>query len=176
MAFRVAFAVNETVARPQAVSADAFRDTMRELASGVALVTSASEGKRAGCAVTSLTSLSLAPPSLLVCLNRDSSTLRAIRASGVFAVSILGIGHEPLARRFSEPGLSGADRFAEGEWRKLHTGAPVLSDALAAIDCRLDRIVEHATHAIVIGAAAALAKGGQAGLLLHWRSRFEAVT
>ena len=176
MAFRVAFAMADTVARPPAISADAFKEAMRELASGVALVTSASDGKRAGCAVTSLTSLSLTPPSLLVCLNRESSTLRAIRASGVFAVSILGIGHEPLARRFSEAGLSGPERFAEGEWRKLQTGAPVLSDALAAIDCRLDRIVEHATHAIVIGAAAAVAKGGQSGLLLHWRSRFEAVT
>jgi flavin reductase (DIM6/NTAB) family NADH-FMN oxidoreductase RutF len=176
MGFRIAFAVADAGARPHAVSANAFRETMRELASGVALVTSATDGKRAGCAVTSLTSLSLAPPSLLVCLNRDSSTLRAIRASGVFAVSMLGVGHEPLARRFSDPGLSGAERFAEGEWLKLETGAPVLSDALAAVDCRLDRIVEHATHAIVIGAAAALAKGGQSGVLLHWRSRFEAMT
>jgi flavin reductase len=153
-----------------AASPEAFREVMRELASGVALATSAHEGRRLGCAVTSLTSLSLAPASLLVCLRCESSTLRCIRASGVFAVNILSQRHEALARRFS---AAGDERFAEGEWGALATGAPVLRDALAVVDCRLERVVEHATHAILIGAAVAVAGGGDGGALLHWRSRFE---
>ena len=153
--------------------AEAFRDAMRELASGVAIVTTSHRGQRAGCVVSSLTSLSLSPPTLLICLNRDSTTLGRLRASGVFVVNILGAQHESLARRFSDARLRGADRFADTEWRPMETGAPALLDALAAIDCRLERIVEHATHAIVIGAAVAVCKTGEAPALLHWRSRFE---
>jgi flavin reductase (DIM6/NTAB) family NADH-FMN oxidoreductase RutF len=164
-----ALKVADPAVQLDAVSPEAFREAMRELASGVALATAVFEGRRAGCAVTSLTSLSLAPASLLVCLRCESSTLRAIRNSGAFAVNILADRHEPLARRFA---AAGDERFALGDWGALATGAPVLRDALAAIDCRLERVVEHATHAILIGAAVAVAGGG-GGALLHWRSRFE---
>ena len=169
MAYALKFA---GAARPrEAVAPEAFREAMRELASGVALATSAFEGRRAGCAVTSLTSLSLTPASLLVCLHRDSSTLRCIRASGAFAVSILADTHEPLSQRFAA--ASAGERFAQGDWGALTTGSPVLRDALAAVDCRLERVVEHATHAILIGAAVAVSSGGAGAALLHWRSRFE---
>lgn len=154
------------------VAPDAFRDIMRELASGVALVTSVFERRRAGCAVTSFASLSLSPASLLVCLNADSSTLRCIRASGVFAVNILGSRHEALAKRFAS---ATQERFALGDWERMETGAPALADALAIIDCRLERVIEHATHAILIGAAVAVARGETGPALVHWRSRFEAL-
>jgi flavin reductase (DIM6/NTAB) family NADH-FMN oxidoreductase RutF len=156
-------------------AADGFRDAMRELAAGVALVTTGVADRRAGCAATSVTSLSLDPPTLLVCLNRDASTLRQIRANGAFAVNILGARHEALARRFASADIRGVERFDAGEWLALATGAPALADALAVIDCRVERIVEHATHAIVIGGAAGLMKAGEAPALLHWRSRFESL-
>jgi flavin reductase (DIM6/NTAB) family NADH-FMN oxidoreductase RutF len=170
-----ALAVADFRPRSDAVSPHAFREVMRELASGVALVTSAFERQRAGCAVSSFASLSLSPASLLVCLNGDSSTLRCIRASGIYAVNILGGEHVALARRFSDPQVRGSERFAEGEWGALETGAPVLSDALAVVECRLERVVEHATHAILIGAAVAVRKGQGDAALVHWRSRFEAL-
>lgn len=160
---------------PAGVSPPAFREVMRELASGVALVTSAFERRRAGCAVSSFASLSLSPASLLVCLNGNSSTLRCVRASGVFAVNILAGAHMPLARRFSDPQVRGPERFAEGDWGASETGAPILSDALAAIECHLERVVEHATHVILIGAAVAVYKGQGDAALVHWRSRFEAL-
>jgi flavin reductase len=175
MAFSDALSFADAGARPDVVSADAFRETMRELAAGVTLVTSVFEGARAGCVVSSLASLSLTPPSLLVCLNGDSSTLRCIRASGVFAVNMLKPSHTSLVRRFSGIGIRGPERFAGGEWRRLATGAPTLIDALAVVDCRLERIVEYATHTILIGAAAAVAKSDEGGALLHWRSQFETI-
>jgi flavin reductase (DIM6/NTAB) family NADH-FMN oxidoreductase RutF len=159
--------------RREMASAEAFRDAMRELASGVALVTTERDGRRSGCVVTSITSLSLTPPTLLVCLNRDSSTLDAIRAVGAFAVSILSGGQEALAMRFASSRVRGEDRFEGAAWRKLSTGAPTLADALAVFDCRLVRVVEHATHAILIGEAVEVGKSGEAPALLHWRSRFE---
>ena len=160
------------VAETPAVSAETFRDAMRELASGVALATTIHEGVRAGCVVSSFVSLSLTPPSLLVCLNENSSTWRAIESSGVFALNILAGGQEALARRFSDPALPGAARFEAGEWAALATGAPVLADALASIDCRVERVVPYATHVIVIGAALGVARGPQSDALVHRHGRF----
>ena len=176
MVYAEALAADDFSARSVSVAPGAFREAMRELASGVALVTTAFERGRAGCAVTSFASLSLSPASLLVCLNGDSFTLRCIRASGAFAVNILSAEQEMLARRFASPQVRGAERFAQGDWGALETGAPTLADALAVVDCRLARIVEHATHAMVIGEAVAVAKGSAGAALVHWRSQFEALS
>jgi flavin reductase (DIM6/NTAB) family NADH-FMN oxidoreductase RutF len=168
-------AIAEFESRPDSAVAAEFRDVMRELAGGVVLVTSIFERRRSGCAVSSVASLSLEPASLLVCLNSGSDTLRCLRGSGAFAVNILASRHQALAQRFAARNVRGAERFAEGDWRVSRTGAPQLRDALAVVDCRVERIVEHATHAIVIGACVGLAKGEPAPALVHWRSRFAAL-
>jgi len=175
MATSKVLAIADFESQPDEIAADDFRDVMRELASGVALVTTAFDRKRTGCAVSSIVSLSLEPATLLVCLNGGSATLGCLRASGVFAVNILANRHQALAQRFATKSVRGAERFTEGDWGVLETGAPHLRDALAVIDCRLERVVEHATHAIVIGACVALAKGQPAPALVHWRSRFESL-
>ena len=64
-----------------------------------------------------------------------------------------------LAQRFASASMRGEDRFAEGDWDSSATGSPRLRDALAVVDCRLERTIEHSTHAIVIGACVAAAKG-----------------
>jgi len=153
-----------------------FRLAMREFASGVAIVTCGEGETRAGCTATAVTSLSLQPPSILVCLDRSTSTLSALREVGAFVVNFLGGQHEVLAGRFAgRGGVKGAARFDEGEWSKLVTGAPVLVDALASIDCRVEEIVDRHSHAIIIGAVQAVrhAQGGPA--LVHWRSKFESL-
>src|SRR5271165_645515 len=158
---------------PDAKSAN-FRLAMREFASGVAIVTCANGKERAGCTATALASLSLAPPSLVVCLERSSSTLANLTKAGAFAVNILAAQHGPLAARFSgRDGVHGEARFEEGDWLPLVTGAPALADALASIDCRVEEILERHTHAIVIGAVQAVRLGGKTSGLLHWRSRFD---
>jgi len=109
---------------PDAKSAN-FRLAMREFASGVAIVTCASGKERAGCTATALTSLSLSPPSLVICLERSSSTLAVLTQAGAFAVNILAAQHEALASRFAgRNGVEGEARFEEGDWFPLMTGAP----------------------------------------------------
>ena len=158
---------------PDAKSAN-FRLAMREFASGVAIVTCANGKERAGCTATALTSFSLSPPSLVVCLERSSLTLSALRQAGAFAVNILAAQHGALAARFAgRDGVEGEARFEEGDWFSLKTGAPVLADALASLDCRVEEIFERHTHAIVIGAVQAVRVGSERSGLLHWRSRFE---
>jgi flavin reductase (DIM6/NTAB) family NADH-FMN oxidoreductase RutF len=152
----------------------AFRLAMREFASGVALITAAGGVERSGCTATSLCSLSLEPPSLIVCIERGSATLAVIRASNAFGVSIAGSGHEALVNRFAgRTGLKGAARFPGADWMTLVTGAPLLSDALAALDCVVEEVLERHTHAIVIGRVVAVRRAADASTLLHWRGRFQ---
>ncbi len=161
-------------AAPADAEAAAFRFAMREFASGVAIVTCGAGESRAGCTVTALASLSLSPPSLVVCISRAAATLARLRECRAFAVSVLGAEHRSLAERFAgRGGVGGAARFSRGDWVTLVTGAPVLSDALAGIDCRVEDILDRHSHAIVIGAAVAVRRGGDGPALAHWRSRFE---
>lgn len=151
----------------------AYRHAMREFGAGVAIVACGAEDARAGCTVTALTSLSLTPPTLLVCLNRDASTLTRLREAGAFSVSLLADRHRALADRFADRAARGTARFASGDWAPLVTGAPLLADALAGIDCRVEEILDRHTHAIVIGAVAGVQRGGSGAALVHWRSRYE---
>jgi flavin reductase (DIM6/NTAB) family NADH-FMN oxidoreductase RutF len=98
-----------------------------------------------------------------------------LRAETTFAVSFLGDDKADLAGRFAgRGGLRGAERFAGEEWTTLSTGAPMLQNAVAVIDCEVDEIVERHTHAIIIGrVVSARAQGGEP--LLHWRGKSAAL-
>jgi flavin reductase (DIM6/NTAB) family NADH-FMN oxidoreductase RutF len=150
-----------------------FRLAMRELASGVSVITCGAGDARNGCTATSVVSLSLSPPTLLVCLGLQTSTLASIRRAGTFCVNILAAEHQDLAERFAgRGGYQGPGRFGLGDWVPLVTGAPALTDGLAAIDCRIEEILERHTHAILIGAVEAVRIPGADEALVHWRSRF----
>lgn len=155
---------------------EAFRRAMRELAGGVSVVTTGIGQHRTGCTVTSFCSLSMDPPSVLICLNQASSTLRAMRANGVFGVSQLGASHQAVARAFSDSKLYGAARFAFGEWEDLITGSPLLSNALAVTDCELEDVIERHTHSIVVGRVVAVKNYDQEAALVYWRGRFETLS
>jgi flavin reductase (DIM6/NTAB) family NADH-FMN oxidoreductase RutF len=151
--------------------AEAYRHAMREFSSGIAIVAAGQGEKRNGCTATSLCSLSLDPPSLIVCLARTSGTLATIQTEGVFGVSLLAGDQADLADCFAgRGGLRGVARFAGAQWTSLATGAPLCADAIALIDCEVEETIERHTHAIVIGrVVAARAHGGHA--LVHWRGR-----
>jgi flavin reductase (DIM6/NTAB) family NADH-FMN oxidoreductase RutF len=151
-----------------------FRKAMRELAAGVSVITCGEGDGRNGCTATSVVSLSLSPPTLLVCLNLQTSTLASIRRTGSFCVNLLAAEHKDIAERFAGVGgFQGPGRFGIGDWAPLVTGAPVLADGLAAFDCRVEEIIERHTHAILIGAVEAVRVPGADEALIHWRSRFE---
>jgi flavin reductase (DIM6/NTAB) family NADH-FMN oxidoreductase RutF len=160
-----------------ASSSDAFRDAMRQLASGVSIVTSGNDGEWAGITATSVTSLSLEPPTLLVCVNRTSSLVPVLQRHRQFGVSFLSANQQAIADRFAgRGGFTGMERFAVGRWSTRITGAPVLDDALATIDCELEEIMERHSHLIVIGRVLATGTSDLSDPLLHWRSDFTRVT
>jgi flavin reductase (DIM6/NTAB) family NADH-FMN oxidoreductase RutF len=153
--------------------ADLFRSAMRNLAGGVSVVTAGCGEARSGLTATSVSSLSLEPPSLLVCIRRASATLSAIAAHRAFAVNVLSADRRDLAERFAgQTGLSGADRFGEDDWVSLATGAPLLADALAAVDCAVERMIEWGSHMILIGRVRAIRLGDGPGPLVYWRGSY----
>jgi 3-hydroxy-9,10-secoandrosta-1,3,5(10)-triene-9,17-dione monooxygenase reductase component len=128
--------------------ARAFRDALGRFPTGVAFVTALADGGPAGLIVSSLTSVSLEPPLLSFCPARRSLTWSRMRRSRRFGVNVLGRGHERFARSASPPG---ADRFAGVDWELGPGGVPLITGALAALEC--DIVAEHPAgdHWIVVG-------------------------
>lgn len=117
------------------------RRTMGRFLTGVAVVTTVDEsGGQHGMTISSLQSISLEPPILMIALNFGTRTGQALHESGRFAVSILGSKQEAIARRFA---VRGGERFDGGEFDHAPSGIPVVRGALAQADCTV-----HAHHAI----------------------------
>lgn len=132
-----------------------FRSGMRALASGVTLVTTAYGGVRRGLTASAVCSLSVAPPMLLVCVNKSALAHDLITSANAFCVNILALRHGELARAFADQAAV-ERRFDQGNWTEGRGGVPVLEDALASFECKLDLAVEKSTHTIFIGAVEAV--------------------
>jgi flavin reductase (DIM6/NTAB) family NADH-FMN oxidoreductase RutF len=139
-------------------SSDDFKQAMRHLAGGVAVIATDHDGTRAGLVATAVCSVSADPPTILVCINSGAGAHDTIRASGRFSVNLLARSQEPIARRFSgETGIRGEQRFTEDRWIPLVSGAPVLAGALVSLDCCVTEIVKMATHSVFFGAVVGIA-------------------
>jgi flavin reductase (DIM6/NTAB) family NADH-FMN oxidoreductase RutF len=135
----------------QPVDPEAYKRGMRQLAASVTIVTTAHEGQRRGLTATAVCSLSAAPPTLLVCINRLVSAHDLIVGSGCFCVNVLAEEHSALSRRFAGA-ESGEARFSSGgTWAPMTTGAPALGEAMASFDCALMHRIEVETHSVFIG-------------------------
>lgn len=132
-----------------------FRQAMRRLAGGVALVSTVHEGVRHGMTVTAVSSLTMDPPALVVSVNRHASAFQALVSSGRFCVNLLTQSHTGLAGAFARK-PDGDARFANGSWRTGASGLPMLDGAVASIVCRVHDTVEFGTHALLIGRVEAL--------------------
>lgn len=119
------------------VDAQCFRDAMARLGAAVTVVTTDGSAGRYGLTVSAVCSVTDAPPSLLVCVNRQSRSHAKLTENGVLCVNVLASAQQDLCGRFAGKALADEDRFAAAEWSTLRTGSPVLAGALAAFDCRI---------------------------------------
>lgn len=135
------------------MTSDLFVAGMRRVAGAVSVITTMDgDGERRGLTATAVCSLSANPPSLVACVNRKTWVAQFVPDSGIFAVNVLSHAQEAIARTFAgQTELAAGERFSVGEWERRLTGAPVVRGAVAAFECRLERIVEHTTHVILIG-------------------------
>ncbi len=150
---------------------EAFRDAMARFASGVTIVTTvAPDGSPRGYTASAFTSLSVDPPMVLSCLAEEAECHEVFVAAETFAVSILGPQHEDLAMRFA---TRGADKFGGGEFSDGSLGLPVLSNAIATVECRLEGLFPGGDHTILTGLVEHCTVGGGPALVYFMREFFE---
>lgn len=158
------------------VSSADFRGAMRHLTGGVSVITAGRGRDITGMTVTSVTSLSVDPPTLIVSINRDASSFPLIRRHGAFGVNILAADQLDVAERFAgKGGLKGADRFAGSQWVMAVSGVPLLVGALSAVDCEVEEIVERHSHGIVIGRVRDIKNSLRTAALAYWHGQYVAV-
>jgi flavin reductase (DIM6/NTAB) family NADH-FMN oxidoreductase RutF len=158
------------------VSSGDFRGAMRQLTGGVSVITAGRGRDISGMTVTSVSSLSVEPATLIVSINREASSWPLVKRYGFFGVNILTSDQIDIAERFTgKGGLKGADRFAGTEWTTRASGVPLLAGALAAIDCEVEDIVERHSHAIVIGRVLDLQLSPRTAALAYWQGQYVAI-
>jgi flavin reductase ActVB len=158
-----------------AVSKDLFRRLVGSFAAGVTIVTTRdAAGTPWGFTASSFSSVSLAPPLVLVCLAKDADCYAAFAATDSMAIHVLTPAQRELAMRFAS---KGADKFAGLTIETgAHTTAPILGEVHAAIECRMHARHDAGDHTILIGEVLGGAHANVRPLLYYGRSfgRFEA--
>ncbi len=168
-----AVSVDELLAhrRSAALFGGTMREAMGHFATGVSVVTARDgSGETVGTTVNAVSSVSLQPPLLLVCLARDSHTLAAIRESSRFAINVLADHQRDHSNRFAAKGAEA--RAGEIPFTEHPTGVPHLPGSLATISCRLDAIHVAGDHEIVIGEALSISTDAEASPLLFYRGSY----
>jgi flavin reductase ActVB len=128
---------------------DDFRAAMSMWPSGVTITTTVDDdGLRWGFTASAFSALSLQPPLILVCLNAAAKCHVTFVRAKSFAVNLLSTRHEQLALRFA---TSGSDKFKGTNFKPGHAGSPVLTDAVASLECVMDATVRAGDHTILIG-------------------------
>jgi flavin reductase (DIM6/NTAB) family NADH-FMN oxidoreductase RutF len=150
------------------VTSEDFRDTLRLFPAGVTIVTIRAGEERHGLTVSAFASVSPEPPLIAVIIDRRHKAHEMLERPGAtFAVNILGEDQIELSNRFAW--VKDEDRFAEGDWGTAVTGAPVLRDALAWLDCTQHSKAAAGTHTLYIGEVQATAQPrGTADPLVYW--------
>jgi flavin reductase (DIM6/NTAB) family NADH-FMN oxidoreductase RutF len=165
-----------TIEIDREVSSHDFRSAMRRLAGGVSVITAGQGNDITGMTVTSVSSLSVDPPTLIVSINRESSSWPLLKRHGFFGVNILTADQLDIAERFSgKDGLKGAARFAGTQWITRVSGVPLLAGALSAIECEVEDIVARHSHAIVIGRVLDIQLSARSAALAYWQGQYVAI-
>lgn len=161
------------VPEPSEEDVASFRTAMRHLAGAVAVVTTGTGEARTGFTATSVSSFSMDPPTLIVCLNRAASSWPVVQQHGGFCVNLLAHDQSHIADRFAgRGGVRGARRYEGASWQKQPSGALGLVGALVNIDCTLDDAIERHTHAILLGRVNAVTARSDAEPLLYWHGAY----
>jgi flavin reductase (DIM6/NTAB) family NADH-FMN oxidoreductase RutF len=158
------------------LGADDFRRVMSHFATGVTIITAwDAAGRPTGLTASSFTSVSLNPPLILVCVSQKAQSYPAIKAAGRFAVNILSRGQETVSRRFATaPSASGDEKFAGLDYRPGALGLPILTDALAELECTVVHAYPGGDHTIFVAQVEAADCRGDAGKepLLYFRGKY----
>lgn len=152
----------------------ALRAAMANFATGVCVVTAIQDGVPHAMTANSFTAISLDPPLVMISVRRVGRFHPVLMSSGEWAVSILSVGQEEIARHFARSGRDLASQFSGVDLTTApHSGAPLINGAMAWLDCTTETTIEAGDHTMVLGAVTAAHRaGGDAEPLLYFRGGF----
>lgn len=149
-----------------------FRLAVRQLAAGISIVTAGDDKERGGFTATSVISLSVDPPRLLVSVDNRSKTWPLLQSNKGFSVNLLAHDQAHLAEVFAgRTQAHGSDRFAGAAWRRYPGAGFALEGAIASVHCVLEEAIERHGHVLVIGRVLA-STTAPAPALIHWDRSF----
>lgn len=135
----------------QPADAQTYRQGMRHVAGATCIITAQHAGQRGGLTATSVTSVAIEPPELLVCVNLGTSAWPLIEKSGRFGVNVLTLKQQQAALQFAGVGhLNGDERYSNASWSE-HNGIWLLDEAPAVFACEVSEIIIRHSHALVLG-------------------------
>ena len=155
----------------------AFRNAMAQMSAAVSVVTSDGEAGRCGITATAVCSVTDAPPTVLVCVNRGSAMNAVFKANGWLCINILASEQEETARHFA--GMTGVamdERFALAGWTTSSAGLPVLEGALANLQGRLVEVQEVGTHSVLLVALDEIRVREEGDSLVYFSRAFRRVS
>jgi len=152
------------------IAAAEFRRVLSQFASGVTIVTTCDGDKRpTGLTASAFTSVSLEPPLVLVCIDHKSQSHGPLVEGGCFAVNILSVDQQALSRKFATTRL---DKFDGVEFRLSELGLPIISAAIAHLECVTVSTHVAGDHTILVGRVEE-ATAGVGEPLLYFRGQYD---
>lgn len=134
-----------------------FRAALGSWTTGVSVMTAVADGAPHGMTANSVTSVSLDPLLVLVCVGRATVMAQVIERAGAFALSFLAEDQAPLSLAFADPDRpAGAAQFEDVETVEVVTGAPVVVGASGFVDCEVTRVLDGGDHLVVLGSVVAV--------------------
>lgn len=155
------------------IDKDLFRQVLSHFAAGVTVVTTVDREQRPhGLTATAFTSVSLEPPLVLVCVDKQAETYPEFEPAGVFAVNFLSLEQRDISQRFAK---HGGDKFSGLTWRPGVLGTPILDGTIGHVECRIRDWYDGGDHTIMVGEIeSADALDGEP--LLHFRHAYRRVS
>ena len=155
------------------IDQNAFKEALRGWASGVTVVTSRAGDKMHGMTVSAFSSVSADPPLVLVCANKSSTTHGIIEQGGLFAVNILAEHQQDVSNVFASSKHEDS-RLDRVKWTEGQTGAPLIDEALATLECKVRSAHHEGSHTIYIGQVEAV-NTSDATPLLYYQGGYRSI-
>lgn len=150
-----------------------FKASMAMNASAVAIICCEHEGVRYGLAATSVTSLSVDPPSVLICVGQNAEAHGPINAAKRFSVSLLANGQNEISDRFAGfGGEKNEQKFMGANWIKGTLGMPILENAAFAVECEIAQSHNVLTHTLHAGVVKAIWQNDETRPLIYYNRKY----
>ncbi len=152
-----------------------FRNGMARLAGAVNVVTTDGEAGMAGITATAVCSVTDQPPTLLVCMNRNSHAHPIFVSNGQLCVNVLAADQQEVSSLFANRSVTMDERFKRIRWSCLSTGSPLVTDALVNFDCRIVNMHEAGSHSVFLCEVVQVLHGDAGAGLVYFDRQYHGV-